>query len=212
MTASTTNVSWRISTAANLEVSPVFQLGLALPGALDYLALSNTFNISASAEPASTPSSLASSKVTSLTVSSTPSTSASIPSGRSSTSILSGNPARTTSNLPPLPNYKAKAQSSSGLSTSAKVGIGVGVPAAVLFGLLLGWFLVGRNKTQAPVAQPDYRESWKPELSAESPMSPQVHHELLCDEIPGTHELPGSGSDAELSGQARTGADGGMVL
>ncbi|KAJ4355624.1 uncharacterized protein N0V89_003644 [Didymosphaeria variabile] len=52
----------------------------------------------------------------------------------------------------------AQPVSSSGLSTGAKVGMGVGIPCALLLGLLFGWFLFRKRRTGNPYP-PGYDET-----------------------------------------------------
>lgn len=47
-----------------------------------------------------------------------------------------------------------------GLSIGAKAGIGIGVTAAVLLGLLLGWFLLGRRRSISPMYRRSFAGSW----------------------------------------------------
>ena len=155
---------WIASTNKNLTDSPMFQFALYLVGEFDSVAESHYINISVSAAP---PASTASSTTSSASTASPASITTSSSSPTSTSSIPTNAP-------------------SPSLSTGAKAGIGIGVAAAAVIGLLVGWLLLGRSKSRTPpVQEPESSPgAWKPELSAESRLRPPQQHYELSGENP----------------------------
>jgi hypothetical protein len=96
---------------------------------------------------------------------------------------------------------------SSGLSTGAKAGIGVGVGAVVL-GLIGAAFFLGRRRRRSKVPEPSELGSHevKPttESSATTTPSPPQNHQTVApapvelDGTPSRHEMPGTTARHEM--------------
>ncbi|KUJ08533.1 uncharacterized protein LY89DRAFT_724990 [Mollisia scopiformis] len=166
-----TDFNWLVQTSKNLTLSNRFILSLFDVGQATPLCNSHYFEIRPkSGSPVNATSSTVLSSSTQTPVS---------PSG---TVALSLTPAASSS--------AASTQiSNSGLSVGAKIGFGLGVPAAILLGLALGWFLQGL---------------WR-RRGEKSPISPVSESQGKVNEIPetvGDEEMPGSFGGKELDGSA----------
>ncbi|KAL1873227.1 hypothetical protein Daus18300_004047 [Diaporthe australafricana] len=129
-----TDYQWTVRTDLDTSVSNVFLLALYQQGETEVTGTSHYFNIS------STTTSSTSTSGTASTTSTSSSTGISSATG-SSTSLLPGASSAATDT--PAPD-----SSSGGLSTGAKIGIGVSIPLAVIIGLIAGWLFFGRRRKQ----------------------------------------------------------------
>ncbi|CZR65292.1 uncharacterized protein PAC_15192 [Phialocephala subalpina] len=134
-------VTLDITKGLNSSVSNLYILALYLDTQTDILAQSSEFiinNTTAASNPSSTTS-----VASSYTTSSAFTTSSSASSTGFRTSITTSSAAAISTSAVPTSNAAP-----AGLTSRAKAGIGIGVSAAVILGLALGWFLFGWRKEQ----------------------------------------------------------------
>jgi hypothetical protein len=143
--------SWLVGTRKNLTVSNLFYLSVFQEGKGPSDSNSHYFYIedtqvseatSSSAAPSSTAASSTSASSTTSNASSASPTSSTTPTSNAS-SVPTSTPTSGTTNATNLP---AQAASAEGFPTAAKIGIGVGIPVALIAGLIAGWLLFRRRK------------------------------------------------------------------
>lgn len=178
-------LAWTVQTTKDLTLSSMFSLFLFLEGATSPEANTYYFNIT-NKEVASPTF-----KDSSSTTITTGSTSATVTESTTPAPIS----ASTTPILIPV---------SGGLSTGAKVGLGIGIPAVALLGFCVGWFIFSRWKRQHgrvpldPAIQNYFSEQGKwtqknNPWSAESIPGARVHQSGSRESMlgPGAHQLSG---------------------
>lgn len=143
--ADKTAYTWVVSTSKNLTVSNVFFFQLFLDQSIAPSATSHYFNIT-------TNDAVASTTAATTTTASTSAATLFETSATTASTTATSSPAATTSSSPAI--------KSSGLSASAKVGIGVGiaVPVSLILGGILGWWCYKQRTrpTEPPCELPGY--------------------------------------------------------
>lgn len=172
----------------------MFFINIFIEGATQSEANSHYFNITTpngedhSQSSSSTSTSSSSSLPTSLAASTM-----SIGSSQPTSSAIIGGAVHTTNTPAQTSTPAPTTMTSSALSVGGKVGIGVGVSAAVILGLVAGWFIFGRSKKRDQVGPlitetPDYYYS-PPKMQA---YPSQLDGETT--QVRSMHELPGHNS------------------
>lgn len=129
---------WTVVTSKDLSFSHLFLFNIFYDGELGPVAVSQTFNITDGSEnPSTTSDSTSSTSATSLTSSAISASATTTP----STAATSAAAAPTASTDP---------DQSGGLSTGAKVGIGIAVAVLTLGGIAAGYFLYRRRAKKQP--------------------------------------------------------------
>lgn len=134
---------WTVVTNKDLSFSNLFLFNIFYDGELDPVAVSQTFNITDGSEsPSTTSDSTSSPSATSPTSSATPSAAATT------------TPSTTAASAAAAPTASPDPDQSGGLSTGAKVGIGIAVAVLALGGIAAGYILYRRRaeKQQQGVA------------------------------------------------------------
>lgn len=186
-----TSTAWTVKTDKSLSFSNLFLFNLFYDGETSPVAVSETFNITGVSSSSTTTSSATSSSTTSISTTSsfTTSTSATSPTG----SATSAAAAATTG---------AISDQRGGLSTGAKVGIGIGTAAVALGGIAVGYFLFRhRAKKQQYVGPPHAAGHLSPVPMEQKP----AHQSAGPIYEPPTYELHGLSGPTmmhELSGDA----------
>ncbi|KAK3722748.1 hypothetical protein LTR37_002320 [Vermiconidia calcicola] len=196
--------SWDITTTKSLDVSRIFFLEIFIRGQTAPAAFSHYFNVTGGPESAVASSSSA-----------TPTSSLS--------SATTYQPTSPTTGLTAPASVTSAASSPSpdegGLSTGAKVGLGVAIPVAVIAGLLAGWWFFARKRksnkpseTQhaqsEPVrydqSQPGWHDQSQPVMQEYyKPVEMQSHQDAMPyykPLQPQSHELDSIRNPAELAG------------
>ncbi|CZR64708.1 uncharacterized protein PAC_14607 [Phialocephala subalpina] len=133
LASNTTSFNWNVSTAKDLGVSHAFFFDLYLePTTIDANvanedARSHYINITSAIVP-----------TTSTTTASSTTSSSSSVTAKTSTASVTTSPT-TSATAVPIP-------ASDGLSTGAKIGLGLGVPIVVIALIAIGWLIFGRRK------------------------------------------------------------------
>ncbi|EAQ87802.1 hypothetical protein CHGG_04421 [Chaetomium globosum CBS 148.51] len=137
--------TWIVATTKDLSVSNMFFLSIFEEGKSSADANSHYFNLTANSNIRPTAASEGSTSASSITRTAATSTSTTAP------VQTTPNPAAT-SNAP-------LSETSSGLDSGAKIGIGVAIPAAAVLGAIAGYFILRRRRrmVQPPVA-PAYHD------------------------------------------------------
>ncbi|EPE35674.1 hypothetical protein GLAREA_05011 [Glarea lozoyensis ATCC 20868] len=147
---------------------------------------------------------ISSSDTSSTTVSTTTGTSTSPPSIAGTTTLATSTTAPVAAVTSSAATTAAPTLVATGLSNGTKAGLGIGIPAAILFGLSVGWFVFGKKTKQKPhISGPlpiiSYQESQKlNQLSrlAFPPTylqtnSPPYHQPIVPPIPPGPQQLSG---------------------
>ncbi|KAG8156474.1 hypothetical protein KVR01_013708 [Diaporthe batatas] len=136
-----TSRQWIVVTNKDLSVSNVFVMMLFFTGATTASDMTVYFNITAASSD-TVPTSTSDASTSAPSASSSAATKAQL----SPTTTVSDPPAGVTAS-----NSNSATPSSSDLNASAKIGLGVGIPAAAVVGVLATWLILRRKR--APAAQ-----------------------------------------------------------
>lgn len=120
---------WTVVTNKDLSFSHLFLFNIFYDGELDPVAVSQKFNITDSSENPST------------TSDSTSTTSATRPTSSATSASATFTPSTAATSAAPVPTASTDPDQSGGLSTGAKVGIGIAVAVLALGGIAAGYFL-----------------------------------------------------------------------
>ncbi|CAG8977989.1 hypothetical protein HYALB_00001871 [Hymenoscyphus albidus] len=188
----TTSFTWTVQTRKSLEESPIFYMNLFVQGETSGRANSHAFNISLPGGVQPQSSSIRESPTSSLVTVDATSTPSSAPMATTTPVLAPLSTASPTSTNTPITATEG------GLSGIGKIGVGIGVSAAVVLGVTVGWLFFGR-KGRADKAD------------ITSTVAPQIYYESKYDSVSQpvmpyqrAHELPPNTtaeSRYELSGQ-----------
>ncbi|KAH6646643.1 hypothetical protein BKA67DRAFT_540146 [Truncatella angustata] len=155
------STDWTVSTDKNLSFSHLFLFNLFYDGEINPVAVSETFNITDTS----------STSTTSSTSSTSSSTSAASTRMSSTTSSTDGFTTATSSTGP-----ASDRNENGGLTTGAKIGIGVAVPAVALLGVVAGWFLFRhRAKKQLTQQQQLQQQQQQAQYQQQQYQAPMYH-------------------------------------
>jgi hypothetical protein len=128
-----TDFNWLIATGLNLTESNLLQLTLYQEGEVEPDDFSRYFRLEEKADSASVTTSSVPSSLLESSISATTS---------SSSAVINSTPTTVPTTVP-TPSTVTHANN---FPTSAKIGVGVGIPIAVLLGLIVGFFIFRRYK------------------------------------------------------------------
>ncbi|CAG8955898.1 hypothetical protein HYFRA_00008750 [Hymenoscyphus fraxineus] len=137
----TTSFTWTVQTKKSLEESPIFYMNLFVQGETSGRANSHAFNISLPGGVQPQSSSIRESPTSSLVTADATSTPSSAPMATPTPVLAPLSTASPTSTNAPI----TATETEGGLSGIGKIGIGIGVSAAVVLGVTVGWLFFGRK-------------------------------------------------------------------
>lgn len=161
---------WTVVTARDLSLSHLFLFNIYYDGELDALANSQTFNITDGSENSSitsTSSNFATGSTSSVT-----------------SALATNTPTAAETSAAAGPIASKGADQSGGMSTGAKVSIGIAVAVLALGGLAAGYFLYGRRvKKQQQGAASGLAPGRAPKPTEQKPAGSVAHHPQEMDSM-----------------------------
>ncbi|KAL1971373.1 hypothetical protein VTN77DRAFT_325 [Rasamsonia byssochlamydoides] len=176
-----TSYTWTVGTAQNLSVTNVFFFEIFITPQTSPSAVSHYFNLTkaAGAEASTTTSGTSVASTTS-------------PTNATASTVLPASTTTTTS----ATSSPTVSSTSGGLDTGTKVGIGIGIPLAVIAGCLAGFFLFrhyARKENNAP-----------PPASAAPYVLTPSSHELKITSMGPQWPVPSTASASDIRGEEHT--------